>query len=166
MVVMGRVTAPFGVKGWIKIYALTAHPGNLREYPVWWLARDGDWREMRVAAAQVHNNMLVAQLEGVADREAAIALKGFEVAVPREQLPGAADNEFYWADLIGLRVVNTERHEFGRVIRILQTGANDVLVVGGGDSNERETLIPFIASAIKEVDLAARTISVDWGRDY
>ena len=60
----GRVTAPFGVKGWIKIYALTAQPGNLREYPVWWLARDGDWREMRVAAAQVHNNMLVANSEG------------------------------------------------------------------------------------------------------
>jgi 16S rRNA processing protein RimM len=160
MVVMGRVTAPFGVKGWIKIYALTAQPGNLREYPVWWLARDGDWREMRVAAAQVHNNMLVAQLD------AAIALKGSEVAVPREQLPGAADDEFYWADLIGLRVVNTEQHEFGRVIRILQTGANDVLVVGGGNSNERETLIPFIASAIKEVNVAAGMISVDWGRDY
>jgi 16S rRNA processing protein RimM len=62
--------------------------------------------------------------------------------------------------------VNTEQHEFGRVARILQTGANDVLVVEGGTKNERETLIPFIASAIKRVDLAAGVISVDWGRDY
>jgi 16S rRNA processing protein RimM len=166
MVVMGRVTAPFGVKGWIKIYALTAQPGNLRAYPVWWLGHDGDWREMRVAAAKVHGNTLVAQLAGVEDREAAIALKGWEVAVPRSQLPGAADDEFYWADLIGLRVVNMEQHEFGRVARVLQTGANDVLVVAGGNGNERETLIPFIASAIRQVDLAAGVISVDWGKDY
>ncbi len=164
---MGRVTAPFGVKGWIKIYTLTAQPGNLRDYPVWWLGHDdGDWREMRVAAAKVHGNTLVARIEGVESREAAVALKGLEVAVPREQLPGAAENEFYWADLIGLRVVNTEQHEFGHVARIVQTGANDVLVVAGGNINERETLIPFIASAIKQVDLAAGVISVDWCRDY
>jgi 16S rRNA processing protein RimM len=166
MVVMGRVTAPFGIKGWVKIYALTAQPGNLCDYPVWWLGRDGDWREMPVAAAKVHGNTLVAQFAGVADREAAIALKGWDVAVPREQLPGAADDEFYWADLIGLKVVNAEQHEFGRVARILQTGANDVLVVEGSTDNERETLIPFIASAIKRVDLAAGVISVDWGRDF
>ena len=163
---MGRVTAPFGVKGWLKIYALTAQPGNLRAYPAWWLGHDGDWREMRVAAAKVHGNKLVAQLAGVEDREAAAALKGWEVAVPRAQLPGAADHEFYWADLIGLNVVNREQHEFGRVARILHTGANDVLVVEGGDKHERETLIPFIASAVRQVDFAAGVISVDWGEDY
>ena len=163
---MGRVGAPFGVKGWIKIYALSARPGNLRDYPVWWLGHEGDWRETRVAAAKVHGDTLVAQLDGVADREAAVALKGLEIAVPREQLPDAADNEFYWADLIGLKVVNTEQHEFGRVARILQTGANDVLVVASGNINERETLIPFIADAITDVDLAAGVISVDWGQDY
>ena len=142
---MGRVTAPFGVKGWFKIHALTAQPGNLRDYPVWWLGRDGEWREMRVAAAKVHGKTLVAQLEGIGDREAAVALKGIDIAVPREQLPDAADDEFYWADLIGLKVVNRESHEFGRVTRILQTGANDVLVVASGNRNERETLIPFVA---------------------
>ena len=163
---MGRVTAPFGVKGWVKIYALTAQLGNLLDYPVWWLGHHGDWREMRVAAAKVHGNTLVAQLAGIEDREAAVALKGLEVAVPREQLPGAAEGEFYWADLIGLRVVNRDAHEFGRVVRVMQTGANDVLVVAGGNGDERETLIPFIASAIRQVDLAAGVISVDWGKDY
>jgi len=166
MVVMGRVTAPFGIKGWVKIYALTAQLGNLLDYPVWWLGHDGDWREMRIAAAKVQGKTLVAQFAGFEDREAAVALKGLEIAVPREQLPGAAENEFYWADLIGLRVVNTEQHEFGRVVRVMQTGANDVLVVAGGNGNERETLIPFIAGAVKRVDLAAGMISVDWGKDY
>lgn len=163
---MGRVTAPFGVKGWLKIYALTAQLGNLLDYPVWWLGHEGDWREMQVAMAKVHGNTLVAQLAGIEDREAAVALKGLEVAVPRSQLPGAAEGEFYWADLIGLRVVNTEQHEFGRVVRVMQTGANDVLVVANGNGNEHETLIPFIAGAIKQVDLAAGVISVDWGKDY
>ena len=163
---MGRVTAPFGIKGWLKIYALTAQIGNLQNYPVWWLGHDDDWRDMRVISARIHGNTLIAQLEGVADRDGAAVMKGWQVAVPREQLPGAAENEFYWADLIGLRVVNAEQHEFGRVARILQTGANDVLVVEGSNKNEHETLIPFIASAIKQVDLAAGVISVDWGRDY
>jgi 16S rRNA processing protein RimM len=164
MVVMGRVTAPFGVKGWVKVYALTAQLGNLLDYPVWWLGHEGDWREMRIAAAKVQGNTLVAQFAGIEDREAAVALKGLDVAVPREQLPGAAEGEFYWADLIGLRVVNTEQHEFGRVVRMMQTGANDVLVVAG--DNGDETLIPFIAGAVRQVDLAAGMISVDWGRDY
>lgn len=163
---MGRVTAPFGVKGWFKVYALTAQPGNLCEYPVWWLRRDGEWREMKVAAARVQGNTLVAQFAGIEDREGAAALKGFDIGVPREQLPGAAKGEFYWADLIGLRVVNTQQEELGRVARIIETGANDVLVVTQEGAGADEILIPFIADAINAVDVAAGVIAVDWGRDY
>ena len=90
--------------------------------------------------------------------------------MPREQLPAASSDEFYWADLIGLKVVNTEQDELGRVVRIVQTGANDVLVVADRDGKQhggaREILIPFIADAIKQVDVAAGLIAVDWGRDY
>jgi len=161
---MGRVTAPFGVQGWLRIHALTAEVGNLRAYPVWWLRRGAECRAMRVTAAKVHGSGLVAQLDGIADRESAAGLKGWDVAVPRAQLPGAAADEYYWADLVGLRVVNLEQHEFGRVARIMRTGANDVLVVGAQDGTE--TLIPFIAGAIREVDLATGMIRVDWGLDY
>jgi 16S rRNA processing protein RimM len=85
--------------------------------------------------------------------------------VARGELPAAQVGEFYWADLIGLKVVNVARFEFGRVERILQTGANDVLVVSGG-ADERETLIPFIADVIRQVDLPAGEIVVDWGEDF
>ena len=172
---MGRVTAPFGIKGWFKVYTLTAQPDNLCDYPVWWLRSEGgDWREMKVAAAKVQGSTLVAQLAGIGSREDAASLKGSEIGVPREQLPDAATGEFYWADLIGLRVVNAEQQELGRVARIIETGANDVLVVaeeGGGKrgtehGTAREILIPFIADAIKKVDVAAGVIAVDWGRDY
>ena len=160
---MGRVTAPFGVKGWFKVYTLTGQLENLCDYPVWWLRREGGWREMKVSGAKVQGNTLVAQLNGVDSREAAAELRGFEIGVPREQLPVAASGEFYWADLLGLRVVNKEQDELGRVARIVETGANDVLVVQDG---KQEILIPFIASAIVKVDLTAGLIAVDWGRDY
>ncbi len=160
---MGRVTAPFGVRGSFKVYTLTERPDNLCDYPVWWLRRDGDWREVKVIAAKVQGNTLVAQLQGIDSREAAAELRGSEIGVPRGEFPAAASDEFYWADLIGLRVVNREQDELGRVARIVETGANDVLVVKDG---EQEILIPFIASAIVKVDLTAGMIAVDWGRDY
>ncbi len=176
MVVMGRVTAPFGVKGWFKVYTLSAQPDSLCDYPVWWLRRDGEWREMHVAAAKVQGNTLVAQFAGIENREAVAAIRGSDIGIPREQLPDAESGEFYWADLIGLRVVNIEQQELGRVVRIVETGANDVLVVAGGsdskpgDGVEREVaseiLIPFIADAILKVDIGAGVIAVDWGRDY
>jgi 16S rRNA processing protein RimM len=160
---MGRVTVPFGVRGWVKIHTLAADPESLCDYPVWRLGRNGSWREVRVLSSRLQGNVLVAQLDGVVDREAAAALRGSDVAVPRSELPAAEEGEFYWADLIGLKVVNAARYDFGRVERILQTGANDVLVVKGG---ERETLIPFIAGVIKAVRVAAGEIEVDWGEDY
>jgi len=164
MVVMGRITAPFGVKGWLRIYALTAHPSNLSDYPVWWLRQAGDWREVKVVAARLHSGSLVAQLEGIESREAAALLRGHEIGVPRSELPATTGDEFYWADLIGLKVLNMEEHDLGRVARIVQTGANDVLVVTSDDG--REVLVPFIADAIRKVDVAAGVINVDWGRDY
>ena len=176
MVVKGRVTAPFGVKGWFKVYTLSEYPDSLCNYRVWWLRREGEWREMQVVEAKVQGNTLVAQFAGIENREAAAAFRGSDIGVPRAQLPDAESGEFYWADLIGLRVVNKEQHEFGRVVRILETGANDVLVVADGSDEKpgdgirredsREILIPFIADAILKVDIAAGLIAVDWGGDY
>ncbi|MBI1964849.1 MAG: 16S rRNA processing protein RimM, partial [Betaproteobacteria bacterium] len=123
---------------------------------------DGDWRLRAVAEAKVQGRAVIARLEGCGDRESAAALRGREVAVPRAALPRTRENEYYWADLVGLNVVNAEAQDLGRVTRILQTGANDVLVVQGG----RERLIPFIAEVIRDVDLAAGVVRVDWGADY
>jgi 16S rRNA processing protein RimM len=162
MIVMGRVTAPFGVQGWVKVQPLTQARGSLCGYRRWWLGGNGDWREVEVATARISGSALIARLEGVDDRETAASLRGSEIAVPRDAMPIAGSGEYYWADLIGLRVVNVEGHEFGRVARMLATGANDVLVTDGA----RETLIPFIAGVIRSVDLAAGEIVVEWGADY
>jgi 16S rRNA processing protein RimM len=159
---MGRIVAPFGVRGWIKVEPYTAEPGNLVAYRSWWVGSCGERREQRVEQAQVHGNSVVAKLAGYEDREAAAALRGSDVAVPRTALPDTGEGEFYWADLIGLQVVNTAGEDLGQISRMIETGANDVLVVEG----ERERLIPFIAEVVRQVDLAAKVIRVEWGLDY
>ena len=159
---MGRIAAPFGVKGWVRIQPNTAAPRNLLDYPSWWVGREGDWRETAVAEAKVQGRAVIARLEGCDDRDAAAALRGKSVAVPRAALPRTQPGEYYWADLIGLKVANTAGQDLGQVTGILQTGANDVLVVAG----ERERLIPFIADVIREVDPGAGIVRVEWGADY
>ena len=159
---MGRIAAPFGVKGWTKVQPFTAATQNLLAYRNWWIGREGEWREVAVAEARVQGRAVVARLEGCDDRDAAAALRGKSVAVPREALPRTRSGEYYWSDLIGLAVVNGEARELGRIIGVLQTGANDVLVVEG----ERERLVPFIAEVIRDVDLASGVLRVDWGADY
>jgi len=159
---MGRISAPFGVKGWVKVQPNTAAARNLLAYTTWWVDNDGDWRNFAVAEARVQGRTVVAKLDGCEDRDAAIALRGRTVAVPRTALPGTQSGEYYWADLIDLAVVNGAGQALGRIAGLLQTGANDVLVVAG----ERERLIPFIADVIRDVDLAAGVVRVEWDADY
>ncbi|MBZ0093649.1 MAG: ribosome maturation factor RimM [Sulfuricellaceae bacterium] len=160
---MGFVAAPFGVQGWVRVHALTETPDSLLDYPTWWLGRDGDWRECRVAASGVHSKGVVVKLAGVADRDAALALQGQQIAVSRSAMPEPPADEFYWADLIGLSVKNTAGEDLGRVVGLLETGANDVLQVRQG---ERELLIPFVAHVVLKVDKPGGEITVEWGADY
>ena len=159
---MGRISAPFGVRGWVKVHAFTDTMDGLLDYPVWWLERNGAWHEHRVLEGNVHGKLLIARLEGVSDRSAAEALNGTDIAVLRSELPPSGEGEYYWNDLIGLKVVNTAGVELGTVGSLLQTGADDVLVVQG----ERERLIPFVKQVVLDVDKAAGVIRVEWGADY
>lgn len=159
---MGRIVAPFGVRGWIKIDPYTAMPDGLKAYPRWWIGKEGNWREWRHEQARAQMDMLVAKLAGCEDRDAAVLLKGAQIAVGRDEFPPAGANEYYRSDLIGLTVVNEAGVNFGVVKEVLETGANDVLTVAG----ERERLIPFIDSVIRSVDLPARMIRVDWDAEF
>ena len=159
---MGRITAPFGIKGWIKLQPFTAAPENLQAYSQWWIGGEGAWQEYRVEGMEVHSAAVVVKLAGCEDRDAAALFRGREVAVPRDALPETAANEYYWSDLVGLKVVNAENEDLGTVSEVFATGANDVLVVQG----DRERLIPFTEEVVKRVDLAGGVIRVDWGRDY
>lgn len=161
-VVMGRVAAPFGIKGWVKVLPYSEDPGTLMDFESWRVGRGAEHKQYTVESVQDHGNVLVAKLVGIDDREAAFALRGQEISVARGTLPATEENEYYWSDLIGLTAVNREGVELGRVDSLMETGAHDVLVVKG----KRELLIPFVAAFVGKVDLAGGMIEVDWGEDY
>jgi 16S rRNA processing protein RimM len=163
LVIMGRVAAPYAVRGWVKLQTFTEHLDNLLDYPVWHVGKGGNWRAYEVVEAKVHSNHLIAQLDGVDDRNAAEALQGYEVAVVRQELPAAGENEYYWDDLIGLEVVNLAGESLGKVAGLLESGAHDILKVVAG---EQERLIPFTDPIVRGVDAEAGRILVDWGKDW
>ncbi|MBI3479814.1 MAG: ribosome maturation factor RimM [Nitrosomonadales bacterium] len=164
MVIMGRIASAQGIKGWVKIQPYTEYLDSLLDYQTWWIGHEhGPWREVKVQQCEVHNKTLAAHLPDCPDRNAAERLKGLLIAVPRSSLPQHTADEYYWSDLIGLAVVNEAGERLGTVENLLETGANQVLSVKG-DSGE--ILIPFVASAIKRVDLLGKTIRVDWDVDY
>lgn len=165
---MGRVLAPYGVAGWIKAEAFTEGPEALLAYPTWWFKATGaqNWRPFRCTAGRSHADILVAHLEGIDDRDAALAMKGFEIGVPRSALPTADANEIYWADLVGLLVVNREGKVLGRVSDVTAHGAHPLLQVGPEDASESGRLIPYVPAVIDAVDIAGGRIEVDWGEDF
>ena len=165
---MGRVTAPYGVQGWIKVRAYTAQPDGLLAYPVWWLASGDDrWREFAVREARVHGATVVARLDGLDQREEAARWRGAEVGVPKGMLPALAADEVYWADLVGLAVINRSGVVLGRVTAVLETGAHPVLrVTPEGDTAAGERLIPFVPAYVDALDVAGNRIVVDWQPEF
>jgi 16S rRNA processing protein RimM len=163
LVIMGFVRGAFGVRGWLKVHAETEFDDSLFDYPVWWLGRDGEWTPYTFIDGQVQPKALAVQLEGVSDRNGAESLRGMQIAVPRSEFPEPDEDEFYWDDLIGLQVKNLQDEMFGTVTELMETGANDVLVVDDGNTRR---LIPFVDAIVSKVDLDAGLIVVDWGADY
>jgi 16S rRNA processing protein RimM len=159
---MGRIVAPYGVRGWVKIEPYTDAVDGLFAYKTWWISRDGNWQAYRLTDGRTHGRHLVVRLGEVPDRDAATSIKGWKVAVPRSELPPVPAGEYYWADLIGLAVVNMDGEPLGVVEEIFSTGANDVMVVRA----ERERLIPFVENVIARVELSDARIVVDWRLDY
>ncbi len=161
-VILGRISAVFGVKGWVKIYSYTDPREAILEFRDCLLMRDGVWQSATIAEGKRHSKTVIARLAGVEERDAAAAYIGVDIAVPREQMPNPEDGHYYWSDLEGLKVIHRDGTELGKVAYMLATGANDVLVVKG----DQEVLIPFLPEdVILNVDLAAGVISVDWEWD-
>lgn len=160
---MGRVSGAYGVRGWLRVRSDCEPAEQLLGYSPWQLKTACGWSSHALQAGRRHGSGLVAKLAAVDDRDQARALIGADIAVARNQLPLLADGEYYWNDLIGLGVVTRHGESLGRVIGLMPTGANDVLVVSG----ERERLIPFIPEqVVLTVDTEAQRIEVDWDPDF
>jgi 16S rRNA processing protein RimM len=158
-VVLGRIAGLYGVRGWVKVYSETTPIENIFTYAPWIV---GD-SERRVSEWRRHGKGLVAHLVGCDDREAARSLIGEPVEIRRDQLPPPSGDEFYWIDLQGLEVVTLDGRSLGRVSHLIETGANDVLVIRG----ERERLVPFVwGQFVIDVDFERGVIRVDWDPDF
>jgi 16S rRNA processing protein RimM len=169
LVVMGEVVGAYGVRGWLKVRTWSGEPAALLGYPTWWLrsARAPAWREFARVEGRLHSGAVVAALAGVATREAAQALKGHEVGVPRSARPPAPAGEIYLDELAGLVVTNRAGDVLGAVTGVAEHGAHPLLRVArppGSPGPER--LIPFVPAIVDRVDVAAGTIEVDWGSDF
>ena len=162
-VVLGRIGAPHGVRGRVRVQSYTRPPESILEFPQWWLDAGEGWRPWTHHGAEVRSNGIVIALEGCTSRESAVALRHATIAVPRSELPPPEPGEYYWFDLIGLAVETTEGVPLGQVDHLFETGANDVLVVRG----ERERLIPWVQGRfVQSVDTVAGRIVVDWDPEF
>jgi 16S rRNA processing protein RimM len=157
-VVIGRIGAAHGVAGALHVTSYTDPPDNIQRYRPWLLGRRDGFHEAKVAGVRVHGQGYVARIIGIDDRDQAQALAGTLIAVTRASLPALSEDEYYWRDLIGMRVVDAGGRDYGRVVQLIDTGAHDVLSIDG----ERETLIPFTAQYVLDVDLEGGCILVDW----
>ncbi len=160
-VIVGKISVPYGIQGWIKIVSFTEVMTDLLRYKPWYLESESGWQLVKPQHAKAHGKQLIAKFNEYHTPEAVRVLTGKKIAVTRSQLPVLGKNEYYWSDLQGLTVIDQQGNLLGKVAYLLATGSNDVLVV----KNEAgiEHAIPYLPdSIIMQVDLASKTIQVDW----
>lgn len=163
-ILIGKIMGAFGVRGEVKILSHTAPETALLRYQPWTL-RDARGREWQVTGAKgrAASKGVVASIPDIQDRDAAEALRGVEIHVPRSALPAPKPGEYYWVDLQGLRVETVEGVPLGHIDHVFSTGANDVICVRG----ERERLIPFIQpDVVRQVNFEAGLMVVDWDPEF
>ncbi len=169
---LGKIVGVWGVKGWVKLHSYTRNRVDIAQYKRWYLSRDkrgpeqdSDVKAVDILQCREQAKGIVAQIEGVSDRDLAASMSGFGIWVKQNDLPNLPEGEFYWKQLIGLKVSNSET-EIGWVDSILETGANDVLVCKSSGEGAREVLIPYTDDVVENIDLEAGTLEVNWDPDF
>lgn len=160
---VGKISGVFGIKGWVKVFSFTDIRENILNYSPWLIKKGNESKVVEVIDGQLQGKAVVARLDGVDDRDQAASLMGWDIFITPLQLPKAAKGEYYWSDLVGLAVETNLGVQLGIVDSLLETGANDVVVVKG----ERERAIPFLqGQTIINIDLDAGKMVVDWDPDF
>jgi len=163
-IIVGEISGVFGIKGWVKIYSFTEPRENILNYSPWILRKGSDLKTVEVLDGSLQGKAVVASLTGITDRDMAASLGGYEIVIDNALLPEAEEGEYYWRDLIGLKVETDQGVQLGVVDYLLETGANDVLVV---KNDERERLIPFIQGQfVKSINLESGIMVVDWDPEF
>ncbi|PID46522.1 MAG: ribosome maturation factor RimM [Proteobacteria bacterium] len=163
LVELGSINGVFGIRGWVKVFSHTSPRIKITDYRTWVVEHNGVSTEYRVLGGRNQGKAIVAQLEGIDDRNQSESLVGATIYVHKSQLETLAEGEYYWSELVGLRVVNLDGQDLGVVDWLFETGNNDVMVVKG----DRERFIPYIkGDCVKSIDLDASEVVVDWDPDF
>jgi 16S rRNA processing protein RimM len=161
MVALGVISAVHGLKGWVKVHSWTRPMEAILDYQSWLLGEDR--KAVKILDGRKQGKGVVACLPGIEDRQQAMIMVGQQIFVRREQMPATAEDEYYWSDLEGLDVHTTKGELLGKVDRLMDTGANDVLVIRG----QRQHLVPFVQGQyVTRVDLEGGLIEVDWDPEF
>ncbi|MDT8999048.1 ribosome maturation factor RimM [Paucibacter sp. APW11] len=177
---VGRILDAWGIKGWIRVQAYSTDPQALFGSRRWFLKASDEAPAakaktlpavLKILSVRDHGDGIVAQIEGVSDRNGAEALRGARIFISRAHFPSADPDEFYWVDLIGLTVVNRQGETLGEVVGLMDTGPHAVLRIAPPGAvapvkPDQERLVPFVSAFVDDVSLAERRITVDWGLDY
>jgi 16S rRNA processing protein RimM len=167
LLVIGRLLAPHGVRGWIKFRSFTENPIACFDFSPWTIRSAGSpslpRREIEVLECREQGELFLLRLAGIDDRDQAQRLSGTDVSVPANSLPELDDSEYYWRELIGMSVRNNLGSSLGQVTDVMNNGAHDILVVR---ASERERLIPFLAPYLQSVERSTREIVVDWNEEW
>lgn len=169
VVVLGRFTSTYGVKGWIKVYSHTDPMENILTYSPWLIRKNGTWVPLKRSEGKKHGKGLVARLHGIDTPEQARLYANLDIAVPKTELPNLKQGEYYWSQLENLLVYTESGVLLGRVDHLMETGANDVLVVKGTEESidREERLLPWLPDqVVKEIDLDSGTMRVDWDPEF
>lgn len=168
LIVIGKIVSVHGVRGDVKVYSFTDPIDNLLSYRRWTLRRGDEVKQVELVKGRQQGRILVATLKGLTDREVARTYADFEICIPCSELPPLAGEEYYWYQLQGLKVINELGQLLGRVDHLLETGANDVLVVRpcDGSLDDRERLLPYTDHCVQKVDLEAGEMHVEWDADF
>ncbi|OON38816.1 ribosome maturation factor RimM [Izhakiella australiensis] len=165
-IVMGKLGAAFGIRGWLKVFSSTEDAESIFDYQPWFIQRAGKWQQVELESWKRHSQEIIIKVKGIDDRDAAALLTNCEVVVDANSLPSLEEGDYYWKDLIGCKVTTSKGYELGKVVDLMETGSNDVLVVKANLKDAfgvKERLIPFLnEQVIKKVDLATGFIEVDW----
>lgn len=162
-IIIGRFGRPQGLKGLVRVISFTEPQHNITNYVPWYTRLNNTWQQITVLDIERHNKFILVQIKGYQQREQLSLLTNLDIAVPRSQLPNLPAGEYYWHQLMGMKVVNKDGLILGDVTDLLETGSNDVLVVSG----EKRHLIPYIlGDFIVHIDDEKRVITVDWDVDF
>ncbi len=163
MLLVGKINAIFGVKGWIKILSHTEPIVNICKYLPLYIKQKDSFTKLNITNCKSHGKTIIAQIDNINDCDKARELVGLALYINKLQLPKINDNEYYCYDLINMAVINKNNEKFGLVSHLIDTNANAVLVV---KNDKNEYLVPFIEPYIISVDLDDKIITIDWGKDY